>query len=627
MAGGRGSEESSRSPVKGTGAVYEPPLRESGGFLQTIIDAILEPMTVVGRDYRVVMANRAAREAAGMDPVAHSPTCHQAFHDRDRPCAEYGEACPLEQVIATKAPATVRRISPRGDGDEAFVEISAVPVFDQAGEVAQIIELSRDVTEQVRSERAIEGLAKFPSENPHPVMRVGADGTVLYMNAACDPVLTDRGCRLAEPVPDQWGKLVANVLKSGSVETVELEHGGRFFSFRVVPLSDAAYVNWYGRDITDARRATEALRESEERFRLLVANVTDYAIFMLDPEGNVVSWNQGGEQIKGYREKEILGKHFSVLYPPEDREAGKPEEELKTAIAEGRFEGEGWRVRKDGSRFWAHAVITPLRDEAGELRGFTEVTRDVTVRRQAERVREHLITELEAKNAELERFTYTVSHDLKGPLITIRGFLGQLRRDAAESDPERVEHDIQRIGNAAARMQELLEDLLDLSRIGRIVNPPTEVALGELAREAVGLLAGKIEQEGVRVEIASDLPAVFGDRTRVLEVLQNLIENAVKFTGDRPDPRVEVGARRESGETVCYVRDNGAGIDPRYHEKVFDLFGQLDPDSEGTGVGLAIVKRIVELHEGRVWVESDGEGRGSTFCFTLPEERKVREDG
>ncbi len=233
--------------------------------------------------------------------------------------------------------------------------------------------------------------------------------------------------------------------------------------------------------------------------------------------------------------------------------------------------------------------------------------------------RERLIAELEAKNAELERFTYAVSHDLKTPLVTIKNFLGLLRRDVESGDGQRLEHDINRINAAADRMGTLLEELLELSRIGRVANPTAEVPLVELAREAVAALEEPIARLGVEVRVADDLPVVLGDRVRLLEVIQNLVDNAVKYLGDTDEPKIEIGSRIDGGEVVVTVRDNGLGVEPRYHDKIFGLFERLDVDTEGTGIGLALVKRIVKLHGGRVWVESDGLGKGSTFCLTLPE--------
>jgi signal transduction histidine kinase len=244
---------------------------------------------------------------------------------------------------------------------------------------------------------------------------------------------------------------------------------------------------------------------------------------------------------------------------------------------------------------------------------------DITERKRAEADREALIQELEGKNAELERFTYTVSHDLKSPLITIRGFLGFMEEDARAGNIGRLKADIARIENATSKMQLLLNDLLDLSRVGRLINPSEEISIETLAREAVALVAGRIAGRKVQIEITPGLPTVYGDRARLLEVMQNLLDNAVKFMGDQPRPTIEIGLRdAEPGQPVYYVRDNGIGIDSRYHQKVFGLFDKLEANSEGTGVGLALVKRIIEVHGGQVWIESAGSGTGTTVCFTLP---------
>lgn len=246
---------------------------------------------------------------------------------------------------------------------------------------------------------------------------------------------------------------------------------------------------------------------------------------------------------------------------------------------------------------------------------------EIAERQRVEAEREQLITELEARNAEMARFTYTASHDLKSPLITIQGFLGLLEKDVLAGNIERMRTDITYIRAAATTMQRLLNELLELSRIGRVVNPLTEVALSDLAQEAATLVSGQITARGVQVHIAPDLPVVMGDRPRLLEVLQNLLDNAVKFMGAQPQPCVTFGVRQDAEATVCYVSDNGIGIAPRYHEKIFGLFERLDVSSDGTGIGLALVKRVIEVHGGRIWVESAGEGHGSTFCFTLPSQR------
>jgi len=228
------------------------------------------------------------------------------------------------------------------------------------------------------------------------------------------------------------------------------------------------------------------------------------------------------------------------------------------------------------------------------------------------------IEDLGRRNEELRRFTYTVSHDLRSPLVTVNGFLGMLERDVQRGDVSRATEDIRRIRYATDTMERLLRELLELSRVGRLANRPEHVSLAELAQEAAQLVAGRLSERGVHLEIDPDLPEVFGDRARLREVLQNLLDNAVKFMGDQPEPRIDVGCRPGTDPVVCYVEDNGIGIEERHRETVFGLFDRLDTAMEGTGLGLALVKRIVEAHGGQVWVESEGAGRGSTFCFTVP---------
>ena len=229
-----------------------------------------------------------------------------------------------------------------------------------------------------------------------------------------------------------------------------------------------------------------------------------------------------------------------------------------------------------------------------------------------------LIEELENKNAELERFTYTVSHDLKSPLVTISGFLEFLEQSAAAGDMERFKKDKKRIQDAVNRMQAMLSELLELSRVGRILNEPEVISFEGLAREALELVRGRVDERGIIVYIQPNLPSVRVDKPRLIEVMQNLLDNAAKDMGGQGKPHIEVGHQGvEDDRPIFFVRDNGMGIPPEHHERIFGLFNKLDPASEGTGIGLALVKRIVELHGGRIWIESEA-GNGSTFYFTLP---------
>lgn len=268
-------------------------------------------------------------------------------------------------------------------------------------------------------------------------------------------------------------------------------------------------------------------------------------------------------------------------------------------------------------RVWSKSEISVLQVAAGSLGGaiIRSRTRADLVRAKDEL--QERIDEVEAKNAEMERFVYTVSHDLRSPLVTIQGFVGFLREDLSAMDRHKIETDLAMIEEAVLKMDHLLKDTLKLSRIGRVVNPPEEVYFGEIVHEALRQASGELRSKGIEVSIAEGWPRVRVDRLRVQEALTNLLDNSIKYMGDRPHPEIEVGWRPEGDETVFFVRDNGIGIDPGQQEKVFDLFYKLDPDSEGSGVGLAIVRRIIEIHGGRIWIESE-EGEGTRVLFTLP---------
>ena len=251
----------------------------------------------------------------------------------------------------------------------------------------------------------------------------------------------------------------------------------------------------------------------------------------------------------------------------------------------------------------------------------TQLEGEIAERKRMELERKNFIRELNGKNAELERFTYTVSHDLKSPLVTIKGFLGILKKDLKENNHNHIQKDFERIAEAADKMGILLSELLELSRIGRVTNPPEEVDLAKLTQDALETLDGRIRERNVTVTISPDLPIVYADRNRLREVLENLIDNAAKYMGDQPQPQIEIGKRESGTETILYIKDNGIGIEPQFHAKIFGLFEKLNAHSEGSGIGLALIKRIIEVHGGRIWVESEGLGKGSTFCFTIPDKR------
>ena len=357
---------------------------------------------------------------------------------------------------------------------------------------------------------------------------------------------------------------------------------------------------------------------SETKFARIFRASPDAVTLSTRSDGRFREVNDGFTEVTGYTREQTLGKTSTDLQlwvKPDERQAMIQELANHGCVRD--FETE-FRHRSgcllQCKIFAEHLVI-----EGEDYLLF--VVRDITNRKHFEQERTRFIGELEAKNDELERFVYTVSHDLRSPLVTIQGFVGLLDKDIAAGKVDRVGRDLERIQRAADTLQQQLDELLELSRIGRVVNPPTAVPFQELVQEAVEMVAGPLEQRGVEVVVQDDLPVVQVDRIRLREVFQNLIENAAKFFEEGQEaPRVEIGLRQGkdvSSEPTYFVRDNGRGIEEKFHEKIFGLFERLDQSIPGTGIGLAVVRRIIEVHGGRIWVESDGPGTGSTFCFTL----------
>jgi len=357
---------------------------------------------------------------------------------------------------------------------------------------------------------------------------------------------------------------------------------------------------------------------AEEKYRNIFNNSID-GIFQSTEDGQFLSVNPAMARIYGYESPEEMIQNVTDISTQLYVNPEKREEVIEHLTSRGRFVGlETMDYRKDGTTFWASTSAQVIRDNGGNVLYYEGTVEDITRRKKAETERELLIQELADKNAELERFTYTVSHDLKSPLVTINGFLGYLEQDSLSGNLKRLKEDILRIQAAVHKMQRLLNELLELSRIGRILNPPEIVLFEDLATEAMEIVSGGLEKNQVMVHIQPNLPSVNVDKPRLLEVLQNLIDNAAKYMGDQLNPQIEIGQQGvENGNPVFFVRDNGIGIDREHHERIFGLFNKLDAKSEGTGVGLALVKRIIEVHGGRIWVESEA-GKGSTFFFTLP---------
>jgi PAS domain S-box-containing protein len=403
------------------------------------------------------------------------------------------------------------------------------------------------------------------------------------------------------------------------------------------------------RDLTARRRVEQDLRESEERFRLIIDSTLDYAMFMLTPQGVIDSWNKGASRIKGYTAAEAIGQHFSIFYTDEAKLRRWPEHELQEAERIGRFGDEGWRVRKDGSQFWANVVITALRGANGELKGFSKVTRDMSERKlHMERIerltdelrqRVHQLAtmnrELLQKTSENESFVYSVSHDLRAPLVNLQGFSQELmltQQMLAEllRDP-RVPHDIQEqsrnllagelaesvgfIRNSVQHLGNIIDGLLRLSRVGRVEYRNEPVPTDAVVADILASLHSTIVETGARINVHS-LPVVRGDRHAIGQIFANLIGNALKSLDPQRPGVIDISASADA-PPVFAVADNGIGIPAAYRSKIFRVFQHVHPaKGDGEGMGLAIVRRIVERHGGRIWFDSAA-GLGTTFFFTL----------
>jgi PAS domain S-box-containing protein len=390
------------------------------------------------------------------------------------------------------------------------------------------------------------------------------------------------------------------------------------------------------RDLTRRREHEESLRQSEERFRLLVEGVTDYAIFMLDVNGYVATWNSGAARIKGYLADEIVGTHFRNFYPQEAIDSGWPEHELTVAAAQGRFVDEGWRIRKDGSKFWAHVTITALRDDTGRLRGFAKLTRDLTERKRTEALeasgaeRDQLLEAergarmLAQRTARMkDEFLATLSHELRTPLNAILGWAQLLRKDGI-AQPENLSRGMEVIERNARAQVRLIDDLLDLSRImsGRFRLDVQQISLVDIVRGVLDSIEPAAQTKGVRLESVLDPQSVIvsGDPARLQQVFWNLLSNAVKFTPK--GGRVQVLLQRVNSHIEFSVTDTGIGIPAHFLPHVFERFTQKDSSTHreygGLGLGLAISKQLIDLHGGSIQAKSMGEGQGATFVVHLP---------
>jgi PAS domain S-box-containing protein len=601
-------------------------------------------------DGRLIDANAAYWKLTGFDPALATSrtTVDLGLWKNNSERAKFVKKLKEEKSLHNPA------YSIRGPSGEARTTLAFYELIDYEGSPA-VISMFYDITEQQTAqlalraseqkyrnfvEQSMEGIWFLAFDQPIPIDLPAEEQVALIYKhgyvSECNDVLAhmygygssvemkgtrllnlQAGARLNEINSQATLKLVKEKYRSENRETWEVNREGKtvyFLNNAVGVIKDDHLVGLWGSqlDITTLKNTEDALRRSEARTRALLDAIPDM-IFEFNSEGIILQFIASTTNQPLLPPEEFLGKPITEVLPASV--ADQTMFAIERVLESGHVHAFDYQLVQNDETKTFEARLTPLSSDT-----VLAMVRDVSLQKWILNEREKLISELELKNAELERFTYTASHDLKSPLITIKGFLGFLREDTQSGNVKRLESDIQRIGDAADKMQRLLNDLLELSRVGRQVNNPQTIDLNELIAEVLELLHGRLYSGNILVSVEENLPHGYGDRARLLEVLQNLIDNAAKFMGDQPNPHIEIGqdGSAEDGSPIFFVRDNGIGIDPKFQDRIYGLFDKLDPRTDGTGIGLALVKRIIEFHGGRIWLESEL-GKGSIFYFTIPQ--------
>ena len=629
----------------------EDTLRASNQIIEGIINAI--PLRVFWKDKNLVFLGCNATFAhdagfADSKDIIGKDDYQMGWRDQ----AELYRSDDRQVIESGRSKLFVEEPQTSPEGNPIVLLTSKVPLQSSDGEIVGVIGTYMDITERKQMEtlqrESKEFLDKIINSISDPIFVVDRQHRHILVNKAMCEMSNRTREEFIGKTPydffpqeqvDIFVERDEEVFETGkenvNEETITDSQG----AVRTIVTKKTLYTDASGNksivgiimDITDRKKTEEALKIAHDQLLGIIDFLPD-ATFVIDKEGIVIAWNRAIETMTEVRAEDILGKgnyEYAIPFYGERRpvlidlllQQVKEIEDKYVRIErkDEALEGEAYMPNMNAGAVYLYGKAAALYDSTGNLYGAIESIRDITDRKNAEQIRERLVKELESKNAEMERFTYTVSHDLRSPLITVSGLVGFLKSDLEKGNTTRATTFLERITGAIAKMDNLLKDTLELSRIGRVANPPDNVAFDDIVQDALSQVQERITKSGTKITVAEAMPDVFVDRMRIVEVMVNLIENGIKYMGDQAHPEIEIGHRTKDGQHTFFVKDNGMGIDPGQFDKVFELFYKVNDKSEGTGAGLAIVKRIIEVQGGRIWVES-GDGKGSTFCFNLPDQ-------
>jgi PAS domain S-box-containing protein len=607
-------------------------LRHSATVKQSLLDDSTDCFLRVDLNRRIVWANKTAAQSIGLSPRdLKGLSCHRVLRNSDEPC----QNCPCRRAVET-GQTEYKLIHRPGDSitDDTYWEHYGVPVRDETGQITGVNITARNVTNRVRAEQALRRSERryrnvydtaplafviwdrdchITDWNRHAEKTFGWSADEVLGRNFFEFLIPDEARPQVDKIVDD---LLQGILPSHSINE-NLTKDGRIIlcewnnSFRYDAENRVVGGISLALDITEKMRADEKLRESEEKYSSLVEN--SLTGIYIDQDEKIVFANKKFADIYGYREDELIGIKSWKLVHHEDRPVVN---QIRTGRMQGENVPEVYEARgltKDGKTIWILRRNTRI--EYGGRPAILGNIEDITQQKWAEE-------ELHRINEELKDFIHAVSHDLKNPLIAIQGFSARLLKNYREKLGDRGRGYLEHINTSVHRIEVLVADLLTLSRIGRIVSSTEDVSCLGVVNDVAAVIQNRLQEKGIQLSVAPDLPVIRGDKERMYQIFENLLVNAAKFASNVPFPKIEVGYEDRNGFHRFFVRDNGIGIDRKYHREIFEKFRRLKeiPDEEGTGLGLAIVHRIVASGGGNVWVESE-RGKGATFYFTLPKDR------